>query len=104
VVWVGWLGSLLALASYALSVRWARPGVFHLGNLAAAALLVAYDSSVGAWPAAFLSVSFATIGVSALRRSSVGRRGSVTAWKRTPFTARPGQRDRPRCRSHERLM
>jgi hypothetical protein len=84
VTWIGWIGSLVALASYALSVRWARPAVFHLGNLVAAALLVAYDCSVRAWPAAFLSVSFAAIGIAGLRRSRSRSGGNVAAWKRSP--------------------
>lgn len=70
----GWIGSILAVSSYAAAIKWNRPILFHTGNVIGSILLAAYEISIGAWPTLILSIAFGTIGVVGVVRSSAEER------------------------------
>lgn len=79
-VLIGWVGAVIALASYGMAIQSKRPIIFHAGNVVGSIMLIGYDYSIQAWPALFLSLSFGLVGGAGILRSSKEEQAKLGQW------------------------
>lgn len=65
---LAWIASITVLVAYALSVKLAKPRIFHWANVPGSAVLAFTAFSAGVPANAFLSTAFGVLGVMGLMK------------------------------------